>query len=97
MIKADKTRLIQIIRVLISNAIIFTKRGTIKLKVRYNMNANHLEFVIKDTGVGISEIDLPKLFKPFSKLPETNHMHKNGVGLNLHIAKLLIKKLHGKI
>lgn len=65
--------------------------------MRFNSYANHLEFAIKDTGVGISQEEVPNLFKPFFKLPENNHMHKKGVGLNLYIAKLLIKKLNGKV
>ena len=85
------------LRVFVSNSVKFTMKGHIKISVHFNAAAKWLEFEIKDSGVGISEADIPKLFYPYSKLADTNYLNKHGVGLNLHIAKLIVKKLNGNV
>jgi signal transduction histidine kinase len=81
----------------VGNAIKFTTKGSIKIIVRYNQAANWLEIDVKDTGIGILNCNLPNLFMPFWRMPETKHLNKNGIGLNLFIAKLICKKLKGKV
>lgn len=56
-----------------------------------------LEFKIKDTGIGISEADLPFLFQPYSQVKNKLVQHANGTGLGLCIVKNLVELMHGKI
>jgi len=86
-----------LLRIFISNAIKFTTKGNIKIIARYNNAANWLEVDVKDSGIGINQLDLPNLFMPFYQMSETKHLNKNGVGLNLFIAKLICKKLNGRV
>jgi signal transduction histidine kinase len=50
-----------------------------------------LEFEIYDTGLGIAEADLPKLFKMFGKLDDFSQINNEGTGLGLFITKALIE------
>lgn len=56
-----------------------------------------LEVKIKDTGIGISEEDKPKLFKMFGKLQKSSTMNTTGIGLGLNICKNLVEALGGNI
>ena len=62
-----------------------------------NPNITFLEVQVQDTGIGISEKDMPKLFKLFGLLDSTKHLNTKGIGLGLHIMKKLIKMFDGDI
>ncbi|MCU7513700.1 MAG: PAS domain S-box protein [Bacteroidota bacterium] len=83
-LRADLYTVNQIFENLIDNAIKFTPRGTVEIKV-YRDNRKRLCVDIKDTGVGISEEYLPNLFTPFSqeKTGYTRQFDGNGLGLAL--------------
>ena len=76
---ADSMRLKQILLNLLSNAIKFTDRGSVMLEV--DVQDDWLYFTVRDTGSGISEHDLGKLFKPFPQI--SNHHENTGLGLTL--------------
>jgi signal transduction histidine kinase len=90
----DKKRIKQILINLIGNAIKFTDKGKISIKVK-RKNEN-IEISVKDTGPGIREEDLKKLFKPFSQIIESGKI-KDGSGLGLHLSKKLANLLRGDI
>jgi signal transduction histidine kinase len=90
----DKKRIKQILINLIGNAIKFTDKGKISIKVK-RKNEN-VEISVKDTGLGIKEEDLKKLFKPFSQIIEPGKS-KEGSGLGLHLSKKLANLLGGDI
>ena len=52
---------------------------------------------VADTGVGISEADLPNLFTQFGKLHRTAQMNSDGIGLGLHISQKIVELAGGKI
>lgn len=85
---ADSMRLKQILINLLSNAIKFTDQGSVTLKARQNQD--YIYFAVEDTGVGISETNIVKLFKPF---PQISNHHEN-TGLGLTLSKKLAQ-LHG--
>lgn len=85
---ADSSRLKQILINLLSNAIKFTDRGSVTLKV--TLKEDLLYFAVIDTGVGISQKDLSKLFKPFPQI--SNHHENTGLGLTL---SQKLAQLHG--
>lgn len=99
-ISADKTRLKQVIVNLVNNAIKFTEKGEIKLsvkKVKEIGDKVELMFSVSDTGIGIKEEDIPKLFNYFTQLDDTLTKRFQGTGLGLAISKMLVKLMGGKI
>lgn len=92
---SDKSRLKQILSNFISNAIKFTESGSIE--IGFNINGNEAIFHVKDTGIGISEENIQKLFKRFSKIEDNNRKLFRGIGLGLVISKRLSELLNGKL
>jgi len=84
----DQTRVQQILLNLISNALKFTRQGSITVKVT-RIDTSIVRVEVRDTGVGISAKSLDNLFKEFSKLKENTHLNPQGIGLGLVISKLL--------
>ena len=76
---------------LLTNAVKFTERGYIK--VGYTLEGEMLRFYVKDTGLGITEGDMKKLFTRFTKL----NSFVQGTGLGLSISKAIIEKLGGSM
>ena len=69
MLLGDERRLKQVLINLVRNAIKFTKRGSIKISVQYEQSPSMiLNVQVEDTGVGIEEKDLERLFTRFGKL-----------------------------
>ena len=90
----DKRRINQILMNLIGNAIKFTEKGEINVTVK-TMNEK-IKVSVSDTGMGIKQEDLNKLFKPFSRIIEPGKF-KEGTGLGLHLSQKLANLLEGKI
>ena len=92
---------------LIGNALKFTERGSIRLHVSCmrgqavgrggTRKELRLFFAVADTGVGISEANLAKLFKPFSQVDDSAERRRLGTGLGLTISKRLCELLGGTI
>ncbi len=90
----DALRIQQILTNLLSNAIKFTERGTVSLTVALKQTENGramLEFCVEDTGIGISEDDLTKLFLPFSQVDGSITRRFGGTGLGLAISHRLLQ------
>jgi len=56
-----------------------------------------IEIIVKDTGVGIQEENLNKLFKLFGFLDATKELNTSGIGLGLHICKMIVEQFGGMI
>ena len=56
-----------------------------------------IEIIVKDTGVGIKKENLKKLFKLFGFLDVTKELNTNGIGLGLHICKMIVEQFGGLI
>ncbi len=89
----DVDRIGQIIDNLLSNAVKFTEAGTISLNACYHEGELLLE--VKDTGIGMSEETLSRIFRPFERLSSV--ANAQGFGLGLPITKGLVKLLGGTI
>lgn len=96
----DPLRLKQIIINLVNNAIKFTKQGSVSLRVIFLDELPEyyrLRFEVTDTGIGISQSEISKLFKSFSQVNQSTQREYGGTGLGLAIAKNLTELMHGKI
>lgn len=89
----DVDRIEQIIDNLLSNAVKFTEAGTISLNACYNEGKLLLE--VKDTGIGMTEETLSRIFRPFERLSSV--VNAQGFGLGLPITKGLVNLLGGTI
>ncbi|MVN21383.1 hybrid sensor histidine kinase/response regulator [Mucilaginibacter arboris] len=100
-IVGDKLRLQQILTNLINNAIKFTSKGEVFLGIKLlNLDPDgnvKLQFDIKDTGIGIPEDKLERLFKAFSQIDSSTTRKYGGTGLGLVISEKLVKLMHGNI
>lgn len=90
----DKTRLLQILKNLLSNAFKFTSEGEISLKIS---GTDHLQFSVKDTGIGISEIQQKHIFEAFQQADGSTRRKYGGTGLGLSISRELVKILGGDL
>jgi|GEM_PF-4943711 len=96
-IQSDAAKLKQIFTNLISNAIKFTERGSVVVRLRHQPNEKKISVEVRDTGVGIAAENLPHLFEPYYQvLTQTEQPHK-GTGLGLSIVKRLVEALGGVI
>jgi len=96
----DPIRLKQIIINLLNNAVKFTEKGEVELKVTYHQVDNALadyRFSVRDTGIGLSEEQKTKLFKAFSQADSSTTRKYGGTGLGLIISNMLAEKMGGKI
>jgi len=79
-----------------SNAIKFTPQGG-RIEVSVDKSENHYMISVKDTGLGIAEQDIPKLFKIESKYSTSGTSNEKGTGLGLILCKEFVEKHGGKI
>jgi PAS domain S-box-containing protein len=99
-LKGDPTRLTQVMVNLVSNAIKFTSQGSVTLEASLKSLEGDdvlLNFEIADTGIGISEDALGRLFTPFSQADNSTTRQYGGTGLGLSICKHLVENMGGEI
>ncbi len=91
----DSTRLEQVLRNLINNAIKFTEKGS----VTYGCikEAGELMFFVKDTGIGIRPENQKQIFERFVKIEESADRLSRGTGIGLFLSKQLVEKMGGQI
>lgn len=95
-LKSDKRRAKQILMNLVSNAVKFTEQGIVNISVE-KLNSENLKITVADTGIGIKEEDINKLFLPFQQVDMSSTKKHEGTGLGLHLCKKLTALLHGDI
>jgi len=93
-IESDKRRVKQIIMNLVSNAIKFTETGVIEIETI--LNNTKIKVSVTDTGIGIKDTDMYKLFKAFSQI-HINGRINDGTGLGLYLSKKIAELLNGDI
>ncbi len=91
----DKKRLLQLLSQFISNAVKFTEKG--KIEYGYTLDETGIRFFVKDTGIGISQEKLDKVFDVFRQIDDSHTRKQSGLGLGLAICKEIAKILGGVI
>jgi signal transduction histidine kinase/CheY-like chemotaxis protein/purine-cytosine permease-like protein len=94
-VSTDRKRLRQTLINLLTNAAKFTFEGGVTFQVRYH--AQVAEFIIRDTGVGIPDDDLERIFLPFERVNSPGAHAAKGTGLGLAIARLLAEVMGGDL
>lgn len=91
-VKGDADKLEQVLANLLTNAIKFTSRGNVNFHSEYSEGKLRIE--IRDTGIGMDEETLKRIFAPFERAAQ--NVNSEGFGLGLFLTKGLIKVLEGK-
>jgi len=92
----DSLRISQILTNLISNAVKFTDQGEIGIYISKSAESTY-RFEVRDTGIGLTQEQIPKLFKSFSQADGSTTRKYGGTGLGLTICKQLVELMGGKI
>ena len=94
-VETDPTKLRQVLLNLISNAVKYTERGTVSLSSESRDGV--VDFFVKDTGVGVAEEHLEKIFEPFWQVEQTTTRRSGGTGLGLAVTRQFVELIGGKI
>lgn len=94
-VHADERRLRQILINLLANAVKFTDEGTVTLRVTYAREI--AAFEVQDTGIGISQEDIDRVFLPFERSKAANQRQEVGTGLGLAISNMLTHIMGGEL
>ena len=95
LINSNEFRLRQIISNLISNAIKYTQKGSVKIVT--NANKNNITINVVDTGIGIDPKNVDQIFRKYYTVDKQDKSKKLSFGLGLHISQLLASQIDGKL
>jgi signal transduction histidine kinase/DNA-binding response OmpR family regulator len=97
-IYGDETRIRQIIINIVNNAVKYTARGYVSVSFyRDTREGDYLVFSVEDTGIGITQENIPKLFRTFQQFDQEKNRGIVGTGLGLSITKNLVNLMGGEI
>lgn len=98
-LNGDGKKLRQILMNVISNAVKYTQKGSISVIVEglWKESDYYLNFIIKDTGIGIKKENIDKIFEAFERVDTANNKGIEGTGLGLAIVKNLVRMMDGSI
>lgn len=93
---SDRRRVKQLLMNLVSNAIKFTNQGQVTITGK-RLDNEQVEFQVSDTGIGMKQEDIQRLFQPFQQIDESLTKEHGGTGLGLYLCKKIVDLLHGDI
>lgn len=94
---SDEAKVSQILRNLISNALKFTERGEVRVEAAFRAAERFIDFSVRDTGIGIAEQDLERIFEEFTQIDTKLQRKVKGTGLGLSLSRSLAKLLGGTL
>ncbi len=100
LVKGDGQRIQQVLNCLVSNAIKFTSEGGVRVKIAVmddSMEQIRIRMAVADSGIGISEANMGKLFIRFSQVDSSDTRKYGGSGLGLVISKQIVELMNGNI
>jgi signal transduction histidine kinase len=94
----NATAIEEIVANLLKNSIQYTPiGGQVSLELRADFSEKKGELIVRDTGIGIPQKDLPYIFEPFYRSNKSLHMHQHGNGLGLPLVREIVKRHGGSI
>ena len=99
-IETDPTRLRQVLVNIVGNAVKFTETGAVRLDTKWQgprMGPGRIEFTVRDSGIGMTQQELSRLFQPFSQADGSTSRRYGGTGLGLAICRRLVQMMGGTI
>ena len=99
-LNGDDVRILQVVMNLLSNAVKYTEEGSVKLTIRETereVDTVDIFFCVEDTGIGIKDEDLPRLFESFERLDEVKNHGIEGTGLGMSIVTKLLRLMGSEI
>jgi signal transduction histidine kinase len=97
LLHTDETKLAQILRNLLSNALKFTEKGEVRVTVTHDAERDLVVFSVKDTGIGIAPAHQSVIFEEFSQIENSLQKRTKGTGLGLPLCKRLCELLGGTV
>ena len=94
-VELDRDKIVQVLTNFLQNAIKFTLQG--EIVITSSVNSHGVRVSVKDTGIGIQQKDVPKLFRKFGQLESAKLVAPGGTGLGLAISKMIVERHHGKV
>jgi signal transduction histidine kinase len=95
-VNTDMRRIKQVVLNLVSNAVNYTDSGSIHIQAA-RLPENKFKLSVRDTGIGISEAEIARLFQPFQQIDSTLTKKNKGTGLGLYLCRKLVTLLKGEI
>ncbi len=100
LLHGDEIRIKEIITNILTNAVKYTEKGSVKFSVGFENTGEDtisLKISISDTGIGINENDIPKLFNKFDRIEEKRNRGIEGTGLGMNITQRLLELMNSKL
>jgi CheY-like chemotaxis protein len=100
MVEGDRPRLRRVLTQLVGNALKFTEKGTVRISLEsrpLGPGRYELLYTVTDTGDGIPEEELGRLFEPFHQLDDASNRRHGGIGLGLAVARRFVEAWGGRI
>ncbi len=96
-VESDRQRVKQIVVNLLSNALKFTPKGSVRVSAAVDPQKSRISISVRDTGIGIAEADHERVFEAFRQVEGSLSRKYGGTGLGLAIVRLLAETLHGRV
>ncbi len=96
-IYSDRQKINQILQNLVGNAVKFTEKGLVEIKLNFDEIKGNYSIAVHDTGIGIDKKDIPKIFDEFKQVEGSASRRYEGTGLGLGIVSRLVRILEGEI
>ena len=97
LMETDEAKIGQVLRNLVSNALKFTEKGQVRVRVSSDPDSDLISFFVEDTGIGIAPEHLDVIFEEFSQIQHTIQKRVKGTGLGLPLSRKLAELLGGTL
>ncbi|MBX2986961.1 MAG: response regulator [Bdellovibrionaceae bacterium] len=96
-VQSDPTRLRQVLWNMIGNAVKFTEKGEVNVRLSYRSDIGQLAVLVQDTGIGLTEDQAGRLFRPFTQADSGHSRRFGGTGLGLSLSRHLCRLMDGDV